>query len=264
MDEAGKTKIGSTLQRWTRAMKEKPFDSIRHRRLIDTQGEHIIGALQNGTVSTNVFLRRLHNFALDLQWLPAPLLPKHQWPAVKHAEKRAVTSDEHQRVIAREQNPERRAFYECCWHIGGSQGDIAALHAEDIDWNDRTIAFHRKKTKARALISFGDELASVLRALPSSGPLFPSLAKVQSKDRGNEFRQRCHLLGITGITLHSYRYSWAERAKSAGMPEGFAQQALGHGSKAVARAYAKKAIVKVPSLEDYETKIIQMPKVTAA
>ncbi len=28
--------------------------------------------------------------------------------------------------------------------------------------------------------------------------------------------------------------------------------ALGHGSKAVARAYAKKAKVKVPALEDYE------------
>jgi hypothetical protein len=34
------------------------------------------------------------------------------------------------------------------------------------------------------------------------------------------------------------------------MPERFAQQALGHGSKAVARAYAKRAVVKVPSLED--------------
>ena len=245
-------------------MKEKPFDGIRNHRLIDTQGEHIIATLKSGTVSTNVFLRRLHNFALDLQWLPAPLLPKHQWPAVKHADKRAVTSDEHRRIIDREKNSERRAFYECCWHIGGSQGDIAALQAEDIDWSDRTIAFRRKKTKAPALISFGHELATVLRALPSSGPLFPSLAKVQSKDRGNESRQRCHLLGITGITLHSYRYSWAERAKNAGMPERFAQQALGHGSKAVARAYAKKAIVKVPSLEEYEAKVLRLPGARAA
>jgi len=54
------------------------------------------------------------------------------------------------------------------------------------------------------------------------------------------------------VTLHSYRYAWAERAKIAGYPERFAQEALGHNSKAVHRAYAKKALMKIPSLQDYE------------
>jgi len=36
------------------------------------------------------------------------------------------------------------------------------------------------------------------------------------------------------------------------MPERFAQEALGHNSKAVHRAYAKRALMKIPSLEDYE------------
>jgi len=60
------------------------------------------------------------------------------------------------------------------------------------------------------------------------------------------------------ISLHSYRYAWAERAKTVGMPERFAQQALGHSSKAFVRAYSKKAKVIVPSLEDYEAKIVPM------
>ena len=34
--------------------------------------------------------------------------------------------------------------------------------------------------------------------------------------------------------------------------ERFAQEALGHNSKAVHRAYARRALVKIPSLEDYE------------
>jgi hypothetical protein len=38
----------------------------------------------------------------------------------------------------------------------------------------------------------------------------------------------------------------------AGYPERFAQEALGHKSKAVHRAYAKRALMKIPSLEDYE------------
>jgi hypothetical protein len=37
-----------------------------------------------------------------------------------------------------------------------------------------------------------------------------------------------------------------------GFPERFAQQALGHNSMAVHRAYAKHAEVTVPSLADWE------------
>jgi hypothetical protein len=47
-------------------------------------------------------------------------------------------------------------------------------------------------------------------------------------------------------------YAWAERAKTVGYPERFAQMALGHNSKAVHRAYAKRAQVTLPPLEDYE------------
>ena len=74
------------------------------------------------------------------------------------------------------------------------------------------------------------------------------------RDRATEFGQRCKKLWIKGVTLHSYRYAWAERAKVVGMPERFAQAALGHNSKAIHRAYAKKAIIVAPSLEEYETK----------
>ena len=75
---------------------------------------------------------------------------------------------------------------------------------------------------------------------------------MRAGDRVTEFKQRCQQLGITGITLHSYRCAWAERAKTVGYPERFAQEALGHNSKAVHRAYAKRALMKIPSLEDYE------------
>jgi integrase len=61
-------------------------------------------------------------------------------------------------------------------------------------------------------------------------------------------------MGIQGVTLHSYRYAWAERAKQCGYPERFAQEALGHNSKAIHRAYARKAQVVLPPLEEYEMK----------
>jgi hypothetical protein len=48
------------------------------------------------------------------------VLAKKQWPKVRFKEKRAITVREHQAMIGNEQNPERRAFYEFCWHLGGA------------------------------------------------------------------------------------------------------------------------------------------------
>jgi len=114
------------------------------------------------------------------------------------------------------------------------------------------LTYQRCKTGEPASIAIGSRLESLLRQLPPHGPLFPRISKTLDKDRAAEFRRRCRLLGICGVSLHSYRYAWAERAKVAGYPERFAQEALGHNSKAVHRAYAKKAQVTVPALEEYE------------
>ena len=255
-------KRGTNRLRWERAIHDRNFDSLRQLPLIETRADHFLKVLENGKVSSNVYLRRIHNFALAMDWLLKPVIPKASWPKVTFKTKRAVTAEEHRRIVEREKNPERRAFYELCWHLGGSQMDVANLTAEDVDRSDRSICYQREKLKNSEgreikppLIRFGEEVTSVLRLLPQSGPLFPRLREVQSKDRANEFRQRCQGLGIKGISLHSYRYAWAERARKAGYPEPFAQEALGHNSKAVPRAYAKKAEVVIDSLEQWERKM---------
>jgi integrase len=246
------TKQGANQQRWRIAAKDKALAPLLPKIIVETQGESLLQALQNGTVSTNVFLRRLHNFCVDMNWLPWPLVPKRQWPAVKFKDKRAITFEEHQKIIAAELNPERKMMYQLCWHLGASQGDIANLKGEDVDWQNQTISFVRKKTSVPVLVHLGTEALNLFKDLPAEGMLFPYLASVRASDRATEFRSRCRQLGIKGVTLHSYRYAWAERAKSCGYPERFAQEALGHNSKAVHRAYAKRALMKIPSLEDYE------------
>jgi integrase len=195
-----------------------------------------------------------------MNWLPWPLIPKRQWPSVRFQDKRAITWEEHCKIVEREKNPERKAFYQLAWHLGASQSDLAHLQAEDVDWPNRIISFIRMKTRWRGgqppQIRFGKAVEEILAALPGSGPLFPYLITVRAGDRATEFKQRCIGLGIEGVTLHSYRYAWAERAKTAGYPERFAQMALGHNSKAVHRAYAKNAQVTLPPLEEYEQKIV--------
>lgn len=255
MEEVIRIKTGETQRRWTRAALDPAFELIRDVPVVETRVEQFLNVLTSGTVSTNVYLRRLQNFALDVNWLPCPILPRRQWPAVRYGEHRAITLSEHLKIVAQESNLERRAFYELCWHFGGSQGDVASLHAEDVNWEDRTVAYCRKKTREAALIHFGEAAAEVLQALPRFGPLFPNLLPMRAAHRATEFKRVCRRTGIKRVTLHSYRYAWAERAKTAGYPERFAQLALGHNSKAVHRAYAKKAQVAIPALEDFEKKV---------
>jgi integrase len=252
MEEIVKLKHDETQRRWIVAIKDKAIDGIRNLPLLETRAEHFLRAMEKGKVSTNIYLRRIHNFALGMNWLPVPVIPKRMWPGFRFKDKRAITLEEHKAIVTREQNPERRAFYQLAWHLGASQSDVAFLEAENIDWENKIVGYARKKTKERAFVRFGSEVENILRALPEVGPLFPYLRSVRAGDRATEFKQRCVGLGIHGVSLHSYRYAWAERARRAGMPERFAQESLGHQSKAVHRAYAKRAKVIIPSLESFE------------
>jgi hypothetical protein len=265
MDEMTATKRDDTRHRYETAWADEAFDLIRDQPLLDTRADHFLKVLRTGTVSTNVYLRRLHNFALDMGWLPKALLPRKQWPKPVYHEKRAITAGEHTQIVAREKNIERRSFYQLAWHLGAAQTDLARLKAEDVDWDQKIISFFRLKTKSVCRLYFGEDVTEVLRDLPATGYLFPYLATVRASDRATEFKQRCRGLNIKGVTLHSYRYAWAERAKTAGYPERFAQEALGHNSKAVHRTYAKRAQVLLPPLEDYEKKKINSaPQATVA
>lgn len=252
MAEIVKLKHGETQRRWLVAVKDKALEGIQNLPLLETRAEHFLRAMEKGKVSTNIYLRRIHNFALGMNWLPVPVIPTRMWPGFEFKDKRAITLDEHKAIVSREANRERRAFYELAWHIGASQSDIAFLDGDNVDWQNQIISYERKKTGELAFIRFGKEVERILNDLPSSGPLFPYLRTVRASDRATEFKQRCRGLGIEGVSLHSYRYAWAERARKSGYPERFAQEALGHNSKAVHRAYAKKAKVIIPTLESFE------------
>ena len=46
--------------------------------------------------------------------------------------------------------------------------------------------------------------------------MLPAIAKGNSSARSAEFCRRCRLLKINGVSLHSYRYAWAQRARACG------------------------------------------------
>jgi len=245
-------KAGPTLRRWKSAVKDPAYDLLREKVVVTTTPDEFTAVLRAGTVCTNVYLRRLQNHCLDMGWLPVPVLPKKKFPKIKHKEQRAITWDEHVRIIAREGNPERRDFYELCWYFGGSQSDIANLQANDLDYERRCFVYDRLKTGNMGGMRIGDKAWEVILRRPRQGPLFPYLINIREGHRATEFKQRCEGLGIQGVTLHSYRYAWAERSANNAYPERYAQRVLGQNSKMVHRAYAKRAQGELPSLEEYE------------
>ena len=243
---------GPTRNRLETAKKDKALRKILKLNILQDrprQAGLFFEALNLGRISTNVFLRRFHNFALDMGWIPAPIIPRRQWPKVRYAAKKAITEEQYRKIVDREQNPEKQAFYHLLWHLGGSQTDIAILTAEAIDWANRTVNFPRKKNHQSCAQRFGDECAAVLEKLPKQGLLLPSIARLGEGDRATYFTLRCRTLGIQGISLHSFRYSWAERAAAAGMPERYAMMALGHKSRAIHQAYSKNLATTIDSLE---------------
>jgi len=249
---------GPTLERWLRVTRSKPFDVIRNLKLVETDSPHFLQVLRHPRAgnSTNLWLRRLHNYTLDMGWLLMPVLPRAGWPKIKHNTRYAVTASEHEMIVAAEMNQERRLYYQLLWETGGSQSDIACLSWANVDTEQEMIFYHRKKLESRggeaARIRIGSNLSKILEQLPQKGPFFPRIAKEESKHRSAEFKRRCRILGIVGRSLHSYRYAWAERAYKAGMPEREAMAHLGHKSRAIHHGYARKADGVTMPLEYYE------------
>ncbi len=266
MDEMSTHGIPTTQERCARALRSKSFDAIRHKPLVETTGEDLLTIMHANGNCVCHYLRRLHNLALNLGWLAWPVLTKAAWPKIRSQRKRGITPEEHAKIIGCEHNPERRAYYELLYETGAAQTDAASLNTKHIDWQNGVLVYRRKKLgpdSEPARLTIGKRLRELLEALPRSGDLFPTIKHQSANHRAAEFRRRCRVAGINGVSLHSYRHSWAQRAKACGYPQRFAQEALGHGSRAVHEAYARGATVICPALEEYEAvhqrKIVPMP-----
>src|ERR1019366_3120493 len=109
-------KTDETRRRWDTAIKDRNFDCIRNLCVAETRPEHFDRALADGKVSSNVYLRRIHNHGLGMEWLLKSVIPRLQWPKPVFKTKRAITAEEHAAIVARELNLERRDFYELVWH----------------------------------------------------------------------------------------------------------------------------------------------------
>ena len=258
LDEMALNYYGATRNRFKFFSQSVPIQPLKKLLLMETESSHFLNAMRHPRAgsSTNKWLRIVHNRALDLGWLLAPVLARKCWPAFKTSRTLAITLEQHRRLIQTESDGEFSRYLEVLWETGGAQTDIACLHRENVDLLHRRLTFNRRKLEHRSMgnvaIVIGESLERVLAQLSPEGYLFPNLAKQNDKVRASRFRKRCDRLGYREISLHSYRYAWAQRAKSYGMPLREAMAHLGHGSKAIHQAYSDKAEIVTLPLEYYE------------
>lgn len=245
---------GNTRMRHERVVRTKPMQFLKCKRLIETTADDFFEALKLGSNSTIAFLQTLHNDALGMGWIPSPVLPRKMWPKMQKKNKRAITEAEHVQLLAAVDD-EWHLYFQLLWLVGAAQTDAANLTDANIDWQNRVLKYDRQKLNGRSLppacLVIGKGLEEILRQLPSKGPLFPTIAKMDDRSRACFMWKLCKRVGIKGVSLHSYRYSWAERAKVAGIPQRWAQAALGHNSKAVHDAYARNALVVCPPVDEF-------------
>ena len=258
MHEMEQAYHGPSLKRWQRQMRSAPFQSLRKLKLLETECTHFFAVLRHPRAgsSAHKWLRIVHNRALDLGWLLTPVLPRKLWPHVPAKKVKALTEQQHQCLVDTEKDSEFKLYLQVLWETGGAQTDIACLHRDNVDLASQRLTFNRRKLEHRSMgevaIVIGESLARVLAQLPQEGYLFPMLANQDDKVRASRFRKRCDKLGFKDISLHSYRYAWAQRAKTCGMPLREAMAHLGHGSKAIHQAYSQQADVVTFPLEYYE------------
>lgn len=233
----------NTVNGLKRVFGGKCFAALRPMLICETYAEHFREVLKNGAPSTSKFLRTLQCFAIEQGWLHAPLLPNKVLRMKKQKDTKAITWEEHQRIVASEKRPEWKRYYTMCWLVGGGNTDMANLRVENFNKEIGVLTYIRKKTGNVCRLRFNGNIARLLELLPESGWLFPTIRLLHQKQRSSEFwrRVRTKKVNAPHISLHGYRVSMAERLAKAGISLREAQNMLGHRSEAVAISYAKNA-----------------------
>jgi hypothetical protein len=96
------------------------FNIIREKPIIETTSEDLKVVLKRGGSAANNYLRRLHNLALGNNWIQWHIIGPKQWPKPEKKPKRAITIEEHKKIIVAEHNEERCHYYELLWLLGAA------------------------------------------------------------------------------------------------------------------------------------------------
>ena len=246
------------------------WNFIREKRLIETEPRDLLNPLRGKGMGIMQLIRRMHEHAVGYQMIPYPIVGSKMWPVYDNKPmSMAITEEQHTKVIDRITTMRRNrwsdetadqwrsewiAYLWILWFTGASNKDAAELKAENINWRDMVIEFSRSKWVNKdklepCRIVIGPRFAEVLRALPKDGLLLPILGNKNTSKRYDFFHKQTVALEIEGISIHGYRYAFAERSKENGMSIEDRMATLGHNTYEVHRNYGRTAKVVPVSIE---------------
>ena len=171
--------------------------------------------------------------------------------------------------VAVEQLPNRAAsaYLRALVLSGARREEMAGLKWTDIDfrWKKLTIADKVNASRTVPLSDFmGAMLAGLPRAKGADGNALPFVFASESKtgriaDPRKSHERALRDAGITGLTLHGLRRSFALLGEAAGAPDGAIRQVMGHAPSGVAEGYRPRSVDALrPYLQRIETHILEL------
>ena len=272
----------STTRTYKSCWNHKGWDVLRHKRCIDTTPRDFEEATKDMGYLNVKFGQKLHNFAINRMLIPYAIMGLDMWPVVtiKGPICRAIKEDEHLKVLKFIDDPkmahwrqlvkthggkpidwmnEWKAFLSLLWYTGASQTDASMMKAENVKWDQGVLEYRRIKWKeplkhapVRVAIAAGGALEKLLKKLPKKGPLFPLLINTDHSNRCRTFARFVDWLDFSNVSMHGYRYSFAERAKEKGMSAEDRMTTLGHKNFEMTSHYDQEAQVIPASIEIIE------------
>ncbi len=120
-----------------------------------------------------------------------PIHSKRAWPKIKYANRHGISREQHEAVLKFTPKKEYRIYFELLWHTGGSQTDIASLHAEDINWGTRRLYYERQKLRSKgqcnACLVIGKALEAILLQFPKEDPSSPTSGRSRKASAATAF-----------------------------------------------------------------------------
>ena len=255
----------------------KALDAIKNVRLIDTTPSLLCKVAKSLNKHNGINLRTLHSYAFNYQMMPYKIMGDGMWPIyeTKTPMSRAIQLTEHETILKAmgdlevpiwwrvegykgktkaEYAREWKDYLNLLWFTGCAQVDGANMTAEHINWKKGCLEFTRAKwMKPEAMkpvkVAIGPEFRALLKTLPKTGPLFPTINKLTTSNRSRLFKWFVDYCKLPKVSLHGYRYAMAERMEEAGMSQNDRQLVLGHQTPTMMQSYAKDSDYVPQSIE---------------
>ena len=220
--------------------------NIRQRKIDQWTAKLLSGGLQPTTI--NSYLRHIRAaFSTAAEWDLLDSPPRLKGPREPSRLPRALTKEEMDTILAKEENPERKAAWRFLLWTGLRRQEFCDLRWENVhaDGEEPWIRVIGKGDK-EGLVPLLPEAAEALKTMPRSDVGLVWRFELKGRRRAihpdtlsHWFKEAARRAGITDAHLHDLRHTCATWLAAHGVPERILQEILRHASITTTQIYTK-------------------------